>query len=547
MGQRVTILLAVVGTVLASCAIGGQNRGVETPTTVAQATPSVPRREPTAAASSAVSVVASVPAPDSTAATTPVPLATTEPTGPLDPPIVVTEVGPDDFEPSTEARTFAARLQEATFALENLPGYTYTVTDPQVAPGLALTGRVASPGKREWIVSELGAPEHVVARWVLIGNEVYTDYSGAWEITRDLPFDRSAPISFATDFLNQLFEPYGPVEDERTSSKPARVGTHTATRHDIQRDLAAPPEATGVPPDSFPTKSSDSAWIAEDGGYLLRYTGTSLFGGPGGQRTMHVSPLQRAPIIQPPKVGEPTFSDAPPPWRASVIGRERLEALKSYAFKSTQETGPLTVQSRGRISKSQGTLSGTVPDYTPLRAQDEIGPGDIKTTDVALTYIGHKVWTQQGDGKWRRIAFGIASGFGAGAEEDHAYQLVFSVPGGPPDVLLGEQAELAQAFSAGVFGLSTLYGSANLSKGRLIGTERVNGVVALHYAGTTNSAGSETSAKADVWLAKEGLYLVRSRTPMPALQPGEFSFENGRTNVDILNANEPFRVKPPVP
>ena len=539
MPQHTGVLAVLAAFTLAGCSLNGQDKAdlPSTPTAVARIAPTVvttPRAPATPAATATARASAD-------------PTQITVPTEPVAVQTPLPDVRPEDFEPSAEARTFAARLQDAIFALEDLPGYTYTVTDPQLAPGLALTGRVASPDQREWIVSELGAPEHVVARWVLVGTKAYTDYGGTWETTDKLPFDRNSPLSFAADFMNQLFEPYGPTEDEKTSSKAARVGTHTATRYDLQRELAAPPEAAGAPRDPLPMKSSDTAWIAKDGGYLLRYTGSPLYGAPGGDRTVHVSPLERAPSIQTPKVGEPAFSGAPPPWRASVIGRERLESLKSYAFKATQEGGPLTIQSRGRISRSQGTLSGTVPDYSSFREIAEVRPHDIKMTDVALTYIGRKVWAQRGDGKWRRIAFGIASGFGAGADEDHAYQLAFSVPGGPPEVLLGEQAEFAQAFSAGVFGLNTMYGPANLSKGRLIGTERVNGVVALHYAGTTNSVGPDGSEKADVWLAKDGLYLVRSRTPLPALQSAEFSFEGSRTNVDILDANKPFRVNPPVP
>lgn len=539
MAQQAAGIFIIASLALSGCSLGGENKANVTPvpTTIAGIPPTVVTM-PHAPVTPVITT---------TVRPTTVPTHVSPPTEPIAPQTAVPDIQPEDFEPSTEARTFAARLQDAVFALEDLPGYMYTVTDPQAAPGLALTGRVASPDEREWIVSELGAPEHVVARWVLIGNTAYTDYGGMWETTDDLPFDRNSPLSFAMGFFNQLFEPYGPVEDERTSSRAARVGTRTATRYDIERDLAAPPEATGVLPDAFPTKSADTAWIAEDGGYLLRYTGSPLFGAPGGQRTVSVSPLEKAPNIQTPKVGERAFSDAPPPWRASVMGRERLEALKSYAFKSTQESGPLTILFRGRISRSQGTLSGTVPDYSSLREIAEVRPHDIKMTDVALMYIGRRVWTRQGDGKWRRTAIGIRGGFGGSTEEGNAYKLVLSVPGGPPEMLLGDEAELAEAYSVGVFGMNTMNGPATLIKGRLIGTERVNGVLALHYEGRTKTPGSGTAAKSDVWLAKEGLYLVRSRTPMSGLQAGEFSFEGSRINVDILDANEPFGLKPPAP
>ncbi|MDQ3930765.1 MAG: hypothetical protein M3328_16665, partial [Chloroflexota bacterium] len=62
--------------------------------------------------------------------------------------------------PSAEVREFAGRLQDALFALERLPGYTYAVTDETLAPGLVLEGTVARGGNRDWTVYERDYSSH---------------------------------------------------------------------------------------------------------------------------------------------------------------------------------------------------------------------------------------------------------------------------------------------------------------------------------------------------------------------------------------------------
>ncbi len=200
-----------------------------------------------------------------------------------------------DPAPSEETLEFAGRLQDAVFALEKLPGYRYTVRDPALAPGLTLEGTVASRRDREWRVHEQGQPDHVVGRWVLLGDKAYTDVSGRWEEIEEPPFETEAPVSFGESYFNQLFEGYGEASGSRQAD--VRVRSHAATRHDITLEFGDE-FAHGPVPSDVPTKSETSMWIAKDGGYLLRFMGSGLLA-PGSDRprVVEVVPLSRAPRI----------------------------------------------------------------------------------------------------------------------------------------------------------------------------------------------------------------------------------------------------------
>lgn len=549
---RTLVWLLVLATLLAACGAGDAPRGADpTPTVrvaLVPATPTAPANEPTPPpAASATAEATSAPVEPTTRSEAPA-----EETFSPEPPGPGHDI-PEDFRPSPQAQKFARRVQSAVFALEELPGYEYVVSDPLSAPGLTLTGRVASPREREWIVTEQGAPEHVVARWVVMGGKAYTDYNGTWEEIQRVPFDPNSPLSFGGGYRDALFEPFGPDGEATAASSRVRVGERAATRYDLERDLS---EQFGEPPPpEIGTTSTDSAWIAEDGGYLLRYEGGGVFGGPGPQgRSVEVTPLATAPRIDAPAVGEPVFSGDPPPWRAAVLAQERLDALRSYRYESAMGAGPAGTTTSGRVSDDRGALRGTVLDMNAMTGRPPSGAEDPATVEVAMVYIGPKAWARVGDQPWRRVPTGVASGYGAGGAEANAFQLAFSVPSGPPRALLGDEAGLLDSVSTGVFGLNPGYGGQPVTRGTLVGTETVNGVRALRYKGTIQApelAGGPLTT--DLWLAADGWYLVRARTSGPAeaftFYPAtsEYSVGGGARRIDIFDANVPVEVEPPAP
>lgn len=485
--------------------------------------------------------------PSPTPAASPVPPLVAE-----TPPAVSTESalpGPEEFRPSKEASRFAERLQAAVFALENLPGYTYSVTDPSVAPNLVLTGRVVSPKRREWTVSEQGAANHILARWVLVDGKSYTDRTGRWEVIEQLPFDPANPISFARGFLNQLFESYLPGESAKEEERKTEVGGRAATSYRLVRKLASA-EQIDIPEGMVPKESTDTAWIASDGGYLLRYTGTSPMGiEEKAERVIEVTPLRAAPDIRAPEVGSAAFKGAPPPWRASVIGLDRLRDLKSYRYSYVQGPKDFGHKGEGRISATQGSLKGSVVDPNSMPMDPNALPTDLETNEVELIYIGGKAWARVAGGSWRRIATNVMTGMGAGTlPEQSALQLATSVPTGPPLALLGNDPAFTELLDFTAFGIVDLDGRPILTQGKLMGMERVNGVQALHYTGKAGIAGGGSRlGRLDLWLAKDGLYIVRSRADLKTFEQDAFGVFAPTSELDIYDANKPFTVKPPAP
>ncbi len=120
------------------------------------------------------------------------------------------------------------------------------------------------------------------------------------------------------------------------------------------------------------------------------------------------------------------------------------------------------------------------------------------------------------------------------------------LPGGPSEGLLGEQ--FALIYEESVFGVTGPHDLTLISQGKLVGTERVNGVRALHYRGLSNG----TDSPAELWLAADGLHLVRSQSSTagvvdipPGAPPPPVDVKPGRSRTDIYDANKPFTVQPP--
>lgn len=547
-----------------ACSLGGGKKGaafVPASTSVARATPtSHSAQRPTATSNAgppagATSPPTGTPAPSAAATEAParVGVSATPDIGAT--PDVDPANSGGEFGPSAETREFAGRLQDAMFALERLPGYSYTVTDGSFAPGLVLTGRVSSKGSRDWMVSEQGFPDHVVGRWVLIGDKTYTEVSGKWEAIEEAPFDTDSPISFGRDYFNQLFAPYGPVS--KTSKKETRIAGRTVTRYEIVRDLGVDfPQEPPVPQNGS-ARSTTSMWVAEDGGYLLRFAGSALFGGPGtAQRTVEVTPSRKTPEIATPKIGDPAFKGNVPPWRAVYIGKERLKALRSYAFEVTRGEAGFKVVVKGQVSDEHGRLSGTVPDFSGFSKEPPSGPEDLKTVKAQLVYVGKKAWARTGQSAWHRTSTNLASG----GAPDEALTMLPLVPGGPPEGLIDR--EFREYLDDSVFGVSSSYDPGILTGGKLVGTETINGVKALHYKGRMRAGGLEAGgfgggaplsgqgaspAAADLWIATDGFYLVRLRVSGPNLPEAPPGVTGGSARTDVSDANKPFAVKPPVP
>lgn len=513
------LALAVLWAVLAaSCSVGGNGdrpSAPQTPTSVAQTVRTV--TVATSAAPSATSTAAPrvTALPTSTATNTPAtatPTTGPAPTRTHNPtPTPTATRTQDQTEPSEKAWEFAARLEDALVALEDLPGYSYTVSDPAYVPGLALKGRVASPDRRDWTLYEATAPEHIVARWALVDGKAYSDVTGRWESVRELPFEQEAPISFALGYPNQLYDPYGAVTS--STQRNTRVASRPATRYDIDQNYG---QELGA--------STQILWVAKSGGYLLRFGGVSWFGGP---ISVDVTPLEEAPNIATPEVGAPVFKGNPPLWRAPLLGHERLRDLRSYAFEFSDQTPGFASSVRGQISRDRGSLSGRIPAYASAVESDN--PGDVKTLNVQLRYIGARVWARVDGAEWRRMP---TRWMQMGPHEADIVSLLLYAPGGPPDGLLDD--EYLRESNASQFGLSRWTVLPVLTQGKLVGTEVTDGARTLHYEG---SIGPYSSEPADVWLDADGLYLQRAVV--------EESAGHGELHMRVDDVNKPFTVELP--
>lgn len=425
------------------------------------------------------------------------------------------EPDPYDSAPSEEAEAFATRVDDALFALEDLPGYSYTVSDPSYYPGLVLRGRVASIDRRDWTLHVAGKPEQVVARWVLAGGQAYADVTGRWEKLERLPFERDAPIAFALGDVNLLYDPYGEVDDTRRSRE--RIAARAVTRYDIDQDYG---EDLGT--------ATQSVWVAEEGGYLLRFLGLSWFGGPGADPlTINVTPLKEAPKISVPEPGASVFEGDPPLWRASLLGQERLRGLESYAFKVSDRTEGAEVEVQGRVSSDRGALSGRVPAYA---SAEQAGDRDtVESLKVELRYIGARVWARVEGQRWRRIPTRASE---IGPREADILSLLLYVPGGPPEDLLDE--EFLQDFNASQFGVNRWTVLPALVEGKQAGSAELRGRRTLHYMGSLDPYSAEP---AEVWLAAEGHHLIQA--------VAEESWRHGELRLEVHDVNKPFTVAPP--
>lgn len=413
----------------------------------------------------------------------------------------------------------------AVAALAKLPGYTYTVE--HAATGLTLTGQVASPTKRRWTVALTGHPDRVVSRWVLTAGSAYTDISGEWQRSERLPFDPGFPVSFGLS--GQVFPgdnagehdalfPSSDFSSGKVTTRTERVGAREATRVDIKHSEIDESGGPGETPRQY--TSTTSMWIAKDGEYLLRHQAPDRQTDPGtGGTEIEVTPLDSPPEIQVPKLGTPAFNGAPPPWRALVVGRERLSQLGSYRFE-------VPGFGKGQLSDTKGRMTGTYE-------------GEGSVSDLEIAYIGDEMWgREEKDGPWRSTSL-----------DSNAALLFLYPPGGVPRSLLSpDQQSPIPGWQ--MFGLDLSVGPFPLPVSpttmQFRGNGEANGVRALRFRGKIDLSGqfeagaAEQFFEVEIWLAEKGHYLLRSTISGGWLEGREF-----RTNV--FDVGEPFEVKAPSP
>ncbi len=343
-----------------------------------------------------------------------------------------------------------------------------------------------------------------------------------------------------------MFLHNGPMTNLR--SREATIEGRAATRYDIDLDLESLMQGHELP-EGQPGKLTYSMWIARDGGYLLRYTGGMPFSAPSPPETIEVTPLEHAPDIEIPTVGQAVFTGNPPPWRAAVIGQIGLSRLESYAFEQSTDLGSFATTASGRVSESCGQIIGTQAD-TSARAGARMTPGvaNLPMVRTELIYIGRKLWARRGDGAWRTVKLRTVgrSGPGEMSEQDaEAFVLLDSIPGGAPGGLrtIYPSAEAAPV-SAGVDPLSAM---PALQDGALVGKELINGVEALHYRSRVGTAVAGAGSTTDYWLAADGHHMLRARVRMQLGPTVPGTDGSVRISLDVTDVNRPFTVKPPNP
>ncbi|MDP9351067.1 MAG: hypothetical protein M3P51_05960, partial [Chloroflexota bacterium] len=490
-----------------------------TPTTTTQPTvvpTDIPTMDPT-------------PAPTSTEAPLPMPTEDALAEGP-----------PEDGESEPVLAEFDLQVQDALDALEELHAYTYTASTQVFtggyAAGFALRATISGPDRREWVLHEQEAPDHVLARWILIGNQAYSDISGRWRKISSVPFDTSSPISFATEYTNLLFESYG--TDAFVQKSEAFISSEEATLYHLQRKvghMAYDEELAG-------RSNGDMLYVAKEGGYLLGYVRPLFPDDPDGPiLTINVTPLAKKPEMAPPTLGAPAFKGAPPPWRVFLLGHERLAELRSYRFSRAIDDYGAEIRVEGQVGQNQGRLSGAVPDEY---AEPPPTPEEVEMANLDLVYLGSKVWARNDRGPWYRTTTNITRG----QEPDYnALSLLYKVPGGMDEDVVGSRSEFDSFFFPTLFGVYGRYDAQVLSGGRLVGREVVNGVRTLHYEGAVNGGVYEPGdPAAQVWLAVDGLYLVRAQVTY-GVEPGAPLGVRNETRLDVYDANKPFTVKSPAP
>lgn len=129
---------------------------------------------------------------------------------------------------------------------------------------------------------------------------------------------------------------------------------------------------------------------------------------------------------------------------------------------------------------------------------------------------------------------------------DQVYSLT---PGVPCVAVSSDQfGDLSGSF-AQLANPDTFLGS--LQGAELAGSEEVNGVEALHYtfdeSSVTQASGQFETLNGDIYIAKEGNYVVRLVMEGTAQMPGATGLQNGtlRLTLDVLDVNQSFEITPP--
>jgi hypothetical protein len=194
-----------------------------------------------------------------------------------------------------------------------------------------------------------------------------------------------------------------------------------------------------------------------------------------------------------------------------------LNALDSYAFRveieSTTVNGDVT-------TTSHNVMSGVVvnsPDEASSLLQEELDADGNVTSSSGIVVIGDAAWVGDGD-TWTPIPAAQAAGF------------IGSMSAFRPEQMFG-------LYFAGIGG--------NFSE---VGSESKNGIDSTHYQGDEEVgsileavAGFQGQWSSDVWIARDGGYLVHSEAGAEA-DAGAGSFQ---IVVDITDPNSAGPIEPP--
>jgi len=195
---------------------------------------------------------------------------------------------------------------------------------------------------------------------------------------------------------------------------------------------------------------------------------------------------------------------------------EKLDDLDSYRFTVVIETHS-TQSGQGTLADGSVTMSGTVinaPSPASSLHMVSADPAGTVTDDTEIIVIGAAAWVRSGGstGAWQAIPADQATFFTAlleGFRPEQMFSLYFS-PIGQDNTAVGDED---------VNGIATTHYRAGESVGLILGA----------------IAGVQGSWTAEVWIARDGGYLVRSQAGVEgsdATGGGRFALRVDVTDVD---------------
>jgi hypothetical protein len=221
----------------------------------------------------------------------------------------------------------------------------------------------------------------------------------------------------------------------------------------------------------------------------------------------------------------PTDTEGPGPGdggEAFTAATTALDALDSYAFRVEINSTSTTA---GVTTASDMVLSGVVvnePEKASLLQQEQLDADGNITSATGIIVIGSDAWVRSGgeESEWSPIPASGAEGF------------IQAMAGFRPERMFG-------MYFAGIGGSFTE-----------VGSESKNGIDSTHYRGDEEIgsilgtiAGFQGQWTSDVWIAKDGGFLVHSEAGAQAAAGAEAG--SFLILVDITDPNSAGPIEPP--